>query len=295
VSAPAILVERLSVAYGLKVAVHDISFAVDRGEIVALLGPNGAGKTSTLEVLEGYRTRSHGHVEVLGVDPAGQPLSLRQRVGVVLQECALPPDLRVREALDAQRALYQHPRSTNDLLAAVELTQEHRSFVRRLSGGQRRRLDLALALVGEPELVFLDEPTTGFDPEARHRCWDVIKQLAERGTTVLLTTHYLEEAEALAPRLLVMRDGQIVADGSVSQLAARCAAPTTITATVTGRPPDPPVGFHQLASTITMGSHDPARDVARLLRWSSRHDLDLHDLEVRPPRLNDIYLELVSR
>jgi ABC-2 type transport system ATP-binding protein len=206
------------------VVLRDVSFAVARGEVFGLLGPNGAGKTTTLEILEGFRPATAGRVRILGFDPATHDVELRQRTGVVLQECGFPLHLRVGELLDAWRSFYRSPRPLGELLDVVELAPERNRVVRRLSGGQRRRLDFALALAGDPEVVFLDEPTTGFDPEARRRCWDAIGNLRALGTTIVLTTHYLDEAQHLADRVAVLCDGTIRACGTPAQLARQVGA-----------------------------------------------------------------------
>jgi ABC-2 type transport system ATP-binding protein len=216
--------------YGDRVVLRGIDLTVGRGEVFGLLGPNGAGKTTTLEILEGFRDPTAGWVRVLGIDPATHAVELRERTGVVLQECGFPLHLRVGELLDAWRSLYRAPRPLDELLAIVELATERHSVVRRLSGGQRRRLDFALALAGDPDLVFLDEPSTGFDPEARRRCWAAIENLRALGKTIVLTTHYLDEAERLADRVAILRDGRIRACGTTAELAHRAGAePRTMT------------------------------------------------------------------
>ncbi len=201
-----------------------VDLVVARGEVFGLLGPNGAGKTTTVEILEGFRRSDGGTVRVLGFDPATHSPELRARTGVVLQECGFPLHVRVGELIDAWRSFYPTPRPLEELLGIVELTAERDTVVRRLSGGQRRRLDFALALAGDPELIFLDEPTTGFDPEARRRCWGVIENLRELGTTIVLTTHYLEEAERLADRVAILQDGRIRACGTPGELASQAGA-----------------------------------------------------------------------
>jgi ABC-2 type transport system ATP-binding protein len=221
---PVVEVDDVSKRYGDRVVLRDVSFAVARGEVFGLLGPNGAGKTTTLEILEGFRPATAGRVRILGFDPATHDVELRQRTGVVLQECGFPLHLRVGELLDAWRSFYRSPRPLGELLDVVELAPERNRVVRRLSGGQRRRLDFALALAGDPEVVFLDEPTTGFDPEARRRCWDAIGNLRALGTTIVLTTHYLDEAQHLADRVAVLCDGTIRACGTPAQLARQVGA-----------------------------------------------------------------------
>src|SRR5215211_4043672 len=210
----AIQVEDLSKDYGDYRAVRGISFTVRRGQVYGLLGPNGAGKTTTVEILEGYRARSAGDVSVLGFDPEQRPAELRERVGIVLQSCGFYPHLTVREAVEHWASLYPAPREPSEVVGLVGLDDAADRRTRILSGGQRRRLDLALALVGDPELVFLDEPTTGFDPSARRAAWEAIRSLRDLGKTVLLTTHYLDEAQALADRVAIVKDGTVLAEGS---------------------------------------------------------------------------------
>ncbi len=217
-------VEDLHMAYGDRSVLQGVDFTVASGEVFGLLGPNGAGKTTTVEILEGFRTPTRGRVRVLGFDPAAHPVELRARTGVVLQECGFPMHLKVGELLDEWRSFYPRPRPLDELLDVVELGPERDSVVRRLSGGQRRRLDFALALAGDPDLIFLDEPTTGFDPEARRRCWAAIDNLRALGKTILLTTHYLDEAERLADRVAILREGRICACGTPTELAQQAGA-----------------------------------------------------------------------
>ena len=220
----AIEVEDLHKRYGDRVVLRGVDFMVDRGEVFALLGPNGAGKTTALEILEGFRDPTAGRVRVLGFDPAAHALEFRDRTGVVLQECGFPLHLRVGELVGAWRTFYRAPRPLDELLEVVELASERDQVVRRLSGGQRRRLDFALALAGDPDLVFLDEPTTGFDPEARRRCWAAIENLRALGKTIVLTTHYLDEAERLADRVAVLHNGRVRACGTPTELARQVGA-----------------------------------------------------------------------
>jgi ABC-2 type transport system ATP-binding protein len=251
---------------------------VGRGEVLALLGPNGAGKTTTIEILEGYREASGGSVRVLGFDPWLHGRELRERTGVVLQECGFPNHLRVGEIVEAWRGYYVTPRPTDELLELVELTDERATLVRRLSGGQRRRLDFALALAGDPDVVFLDEPTTGFDPEARRRCWSAIENLSALGKTILLTTHYLDEAERLADRVAILAAGEIRAVGTSRELARMADAPTLISYTE-------PTG-----SRVTVRTSEASATLQELI-----HQLgDLADLAVAPPTLEDSYLLLVD-
>jgi ABC-2 type transport system ATP-binding protein len=292
VSEAPITVRGLRKAYSEREVLRGVDLSVGHGEVVALLGPNGAGKTTTIEILEGYREPSGGSVRVLGFDPWSHPRELRQRTGVVLQECGFPDHARVHELVDAWRSYYPSPRSRADLLALVELESETRTLVRRLSGGQRRRLDFALALAGDPEVIFLDEPTTGFDPEARRRCWSVIENLAALGKTILLTTHYLDEAERLADRVAVLADGVIRAVGNVNELAALADTPTSISFRANGWSYDAFAGLDAVVDggRVCIQSREPSKDLQQLIRSFG----DLADLVVAPPTLEDSYLRLVT-
>ena len=266
-----------------------------------LLGPNGAGKTTTVEILEGFRHRTGGTVRVLGMDPAAQPARLRERIGIVLQECGFPRQARVGELIDIWRSYYPAPRKLDDLLAVVELTEDRGSQVRRLSGGQRRRLDLALALAGDPDLVFLDEPTTGFDPESRRRCWAAIENLRALGKTIVLTTHYLDEAERLADRVAILQAGRIQVAGSVRHVARQAGVKTKITFTAPERVRvgtlTPPSGLEVVVrgEVATCHTDNSATALRELLNWSAANDLgDLGDLSVENPTLEDAYLQLVT-
>jgi ABC-2 type transport system ATP-binding protein len=265
--------------YGPRQVLEGLELDVQQGEVFALLGPNGAGKTTTVEILEGYRRATAGRVRVLGIDPSTHPRQLRERTGVVLQECGFPNHLRVAELLDGWRAYYPSPRPLEELLDVVELRPERNTLVRRLSGGQRRRLDFALALTGDPDLIFLDEPTTGFDPEARRRCWSAIENLRSLGKTILLTTHYLDEAERLADRVAVLAGGRIRAVGTPHQLARQAHLPARIEFG------DDPGGDRTVVRTT-----DPSATLRELLDRLGT----LPDLAVVPPTLEDAYLELVT-
>jgi ABC-2 type transport system ATP-binding protein len=223
-TAPAVEVRGLHKRYGDRSVLRGVDLTIERGQVFALLGPNGAGKTTTVEILEGFRDPTAGTVRVLGFDPAQHAPDLRERTGVVLQECGFPLHLRVRELVDTWRTFYRAPRPLGELLDVVGLAAETNTVVRKLSGGQRRRLDFALALAGDPELIFLDEPTTGFDPEARRRCWAAIENLRDLGKTIVLTTHYLDEAESLADDVAILCDGRIRASGSPAELARQAGA-----------------------------------------------------------------------
>jgi len=225
---PVIEVAGLRKSYGAFEAVHDLSFTVDAGEILAVLGPNGAGKTTTVEILEGYRERDAGEVRVLGMDPASGGAELRQRIGIVLQECGISPYLTVTEVLSMHAECYRAPRRVGEVIELVGLQEKVGARVKTLSGGQQRRLDLALGLIGDPELLFLDEPTTGFDPTARRQAWEVVKNLGALGKTILLTTHYMEEAQVLADRVVVIAAGRIVAEGPPESIGGRADAQVRI-------------------------------------------------------------------
>ena len=292
---PSVHVEGLVKRYGAREALRGVSFRVEAGEVVALLGPNGAGKTTTVEILEGYRTRDGGHAEVLGLDPGRGGRALRERIGIVLQGTSAHPHLTTREALSMFAGYYRRRRDPDELLELVGLEDDADRRVRMLSGGQRRRLDLALALVGSPELLFLDEPTTGFDPEARRGAWETIRRLAEAGTTVLLTTHYLDEAATLADRVIVLRAGRIVAEGAPGSLG-----------TVTGaefrfRLPDgvalpelPGLALTATAEGVVGTSDVPTEALHALTGWALEQRVELEGLEVRRPSLEDVYLELTA-
>jgi ABC-2 type transport system ATP-binding protein len=279
VSNSPIVVQGLRKDYGERAVLTGLDLEVRAGEVFSLLGPNGAGKTTTVEILEGYRDATAGFVRVLGFDPSTHPSELRQRTGVVLQECGFPNHLRVGELLDAWRAYYPRPRALEELLDVVELRDERSTLVRRLSGGQRRRLDFALALAGDPDLIFLDEPTTGFDPEARRRCWSAIENLRSLGKTVLLTTHYLDEAERLADRVAILSGGTIRAVGTVRELTRLAQAPTHISYRSSS-------GDRVMVDTTDVGS---------TLRSLLDSLADLPELDVSPPTLEDTYLELVAQ
>ena len=300
----AIEVSTLTMSYGDREVLRGVDFEVASGEVFCLLGPNGAGKTTTVEILEGFRQRTSGTVKVLGMDPQQQPTKLRERIGIVLQECGFPRQARVRELIDCWRSYYPQPRATQDLLNVVELHEDKNTQVRKLSGGQRRRLDLALALAGDPDLIFLDEPTTGFDPESRRRCWEAIENLRALGKTVLLTTHYLDEAERLADRVAILRDGQIQVAGTVRHVARQAGVPTRISFTAPQRLRDGdltvPAGLNltvtgEQAVCLSACTASAGGALRELLAWCAENDLgDLEDLAVITPTLEDAYLQLVA-
>ena len=287
--------------YGAVEAVAGIDLEVGRGEIFAFLGPNGAGKTTTVEILEGFRPRSGGEVSVLGVDPARADGAWHNRVGTVLQESQPEPGLTVRECLQLYAGYYQAPREIDETIALVGLEEKADTLGEQLSGGQRRRLDVALALVGDPELIFLDEPTTGFDPSARRAAWSVISGLRALGKTVFLTTHYMDEAENLADRIAVIAAGRIVAEGTPHTLGGRerMAAKITFTLPIEVSAGDLPAELRRLPvpaadARVVLESTLPLVDVKLLAEWAVDRGLDLPDLDVRRPSLEDVYLRLTG-
>jgi ABC-2 type transport system ATP-binding protein len=304
-----ISVRDLRMRYGQRDALAGLSFEVLRGELFALLGPNGAGKTSTVEILEGYRHRTGGQVGVLGIDPWQAGPRWRARIGVVLQETGPEPDLTVAECLRMYRGYYPDPWPPGDLLELTGLDDTARQKVTQLSGGQRRKLDLALALTGRPQLLFLDEPTTGFDPAARRDAWDTIAALKDTGTTIILTTHYMEEAERLADRVAVIAAGTLVSQGRPDSLVASQATatisftlPAGLTADDLPEParqaasaaPGTPGAYGAPGGTLILPAAAPLPMLRILADWAEQAGYDLPDLEVRRPTLEDAYLQLTS-
>ena len=277
----AVAVSDLRKSYGDVEALRGVSFEIAAGEIFGLLGPNGAGKTTTVEILEGYRERDGGSVTVLGEDPAQAGGAWRERIGVVLQSSSLYETLTVTEHLMLFAGFYEQPRQVGEVVELVGLEEKRDSRVRTLSGGQRRRLDLGLALVGDPELVFLDEPTTGFDPEARRRAWDTIGGLRQLGKTILLTTHYLDEAERLSDRVAVVRDGEIVAIGPPTELTAEL--------------PATEIRFRRDGEEVVLQTEEPTRVLHELAAEALAAGRELEGLEVKRASLEDVYLALTAR
>ena len=274
----AVQVKNLRKKYQNVLAVAGVDLEVEAGEIFALLGPNGAGKTTTVEILEGYRDRDSGEVSVLGVDPASADLTWRNRIGIVLQSNSDTAELKVIETIRFFADYYKNPRNVDEVIAAVGLTEKIDAKGRELSGGQRRRLDVALGILGNPELLFLDEPTTGFDPEARRAFWELIRSLRQAGTTILLTTHYLDEAEALADRVAVINHGQILEVATTSTLGGRDRAETKISWSENGK-------------AHSMMTKSPTSSVQEL---ASRFSGEIPDLRVERPTLEDIYLQMIE-
>ena len=300
-SAPVITIHGLRKRYGDLEAVRGIDLEVARGEIFAFLGPNGAGKTTVVEILEGFRAPSAGEVTVLGADPARAGGEWRDRVGVVLQESQPEPGLTVRECLVLYAGYYRAPRPIDETIALVGLAGKADAMAEQLSGGQRRRLDVALALIGDPELIFLDEPTTGFDPSARRAAWDVIAGLRALGKTVFLTTHYMDEAEQLADRIAIIVGGEIVAEGTPRTLGGRdrMAAAVRFTLPRGVAAADLPEALRPLAEdapggAVTLRTEAPLVHLHALAEWAFGRGLDLPDLDVHRPTLEDTYLALTD-
>jgi len=291
---PAISVRDLRKSYDDIEAVRGVSFDVGHGEVLALLGPNGAGKTTTVEILEGYRHRTSGEVQVLGVDPARGGVELRQRIGIVLQECGIDAYLTVREVVQMHSEYYRTPRDVDEVIALVGLHEKQTSRVKTLSGGQQRRLDVALGLIGDPELLFLDEPTTGFDPSARRQSWDIVSNLTRLGKTVLLTTHYMDEAQALADRVIVIARGSIVAEGTPADIGGRDLDKTIVSFAAPTSLEGVPVPVAVASGTCRFETEDATRDLHRLTSWAIERGVVLDALDVRKPSLEDVYLRLTA-
>jgi ABC-2 type transport system ATP-binding protein len=276
----AIRVRGLRKSYGEHEAVRGISFDIREGEVFSLLGPNGAGKTTTVEILEGYRERDGGEVEVLGFDPARAQTAYRERIGVVLQQSQLFANLTVSETHRMFAGYYEHPRDIDEVIDLVGLGEKRDARVKTLSGGQKRRLDLGVALVGNPDLIFLDEPTTGFDPAARRLAWEMIRSLRSLGKTILLTTHYLDEAELLADRVAVLREGRIIREGTPAEL--------------TGETQETEIRYRRNGQEVVLRTTEPTRLLHDLTEEAIAAGLELEGLTVRRPTLEDVYLALTG-
>jgi ABC-2 type transport system ATP-binding protein len=276
----AISVRDLRKSYGAHEALRGIDFDIAEGEVFGLLGPNGAGKTTTVEILEGYRSRDGGTVVVLGFDPADAPIGFRQRIGVVLQQSQLWANLTVAETHRMFAGYYEQPRDVDEVIDLVGLHEKRNARVKTLSGGQKRRLDLGVALVGDPDLIFLDEPTTGFDPAARRAAWELIRSLRSLGKTILLTTHYLDEAEQLADRVAVLREGHIILEGAPSAL--------------TGDTEETEVRYRENGRELVIHTTEPTRVLHELTAKALAEGRELEGLTVRRPTLEDVYLSITE-
>jgi ABC-2 type transport system ATP-binding protein len=290
-------VRGLRKTYGPVEAVAGVDLHVDRGEVFALLGPNGAGKTTTVEILEGYRERTEGEISVLDHDPAKAETDLKRRIGIVLQSTGVDPYLTVRETVGLYAGFYPSPRDVDEVVELVGLAEKRRTRVNKLSGGQQRRLDVAVALAGDPELLFLDEPTTGFDPNARRNAWDIVKNLTAIGKTIFLTTHFMDEAQYLANRVAVIASGSIVAEGTPGTLGGRDRMQTRVRFHVPDGRPSPPdlIGSTSLPDgSAEIRTEDPTRVVHDLTAWALERGFVFDLLEVTQPSLEDVYLELTG-
>jgi ABC-2 type transport system ATP-binding protein len=293
----AIAVRGVRKNYGGVQALDGVDLTVRRGELLALLGPNGAGKTSLVEILEGHRIADAGEISVLGFDPAKLERAFRERIGIVLQEEGLEENLTVREMVDLYGAAYPSPRPADEIIELVGLTEQRDQRAGTLSGGQRRRLDLAVGICGDPELIFLDEPTTGFDPAARRRSWELIADLKALGKTILLTTHYMEEAQRLADRVVVIAGGRVIAEGTPDTLGRSGADAALVTFKLpagydAGELPLPEV--ERSGDTLTFRTETPTADLAPLLSWAAVRGVELDGLAVTRPTLEDVYLQLTQ-
>ena len=290
----AVRVRGLRKSYGDFTALDGVDLTVTRGEVLALLGPNGAGKTTLVEILEGHRKADGGTVSVLGFDPTKRERDFRARIGIVLQETGLDPAITVREAVELYSAAYPHPRDAGEVLELVGLQGREKARAKDLSGGQRRRLDLALGIAGDPDLIFLDEPTTGFDPAARRHSWELIAGLRELGKTIFLTTHYMDEAQQLADRVVVLAKGRILADAKPDALGREDAAIVSFRAPVFHDGMPLPDGALVDREHVRFRTAAPTRDLAPLISWAAGRGMELERLTVTRPTLEDIYLELTE-
>jgi ABC-2 type transport system ATP-binding protein len=291
---PAVRVRGLRKAYGSTDALRGVDLTVERGEVLALLGPNGAGKTTLVEILEGHRRADSGEVSVLGFDPGKRERAFRSRIGIVLQEGGLDSHIKVREALELYSSAYENPRPAAEVLELVGLTEKADADASTLSGGQRRRLDLALGIAGDPELIFLDEPTTGFDPAARRHSWELISSLRSLGKTILLTTHYMDEAQHLADRVVVLARGTIIAEGTPDTLGRDGAAVVGFRLPAYHDTLPLPEGAVIERGAASFRTETPTRDLAPILSWAAERGMELENLSVARPTLEDVYLQLTE-
>ncbi len=292
--APAVRVRGLRKSYGTVEALRGVDLNVERGEVLAVLGPNGAGKTTLVEILEGHRRADAGEVSVLGHDPGRRERPLLERIGIVLQEGGLDPAIRVREAVELYSAAYPNPRPADEVIELVGLTEKRDAVASTLSGGQRRRLDLALGIAGDPELIFLDEPTTGFDPAARRHSWELISSLRSLGKTILLTTHYMDEAQQLADRVVVIAQGRVIAEGTPDTLGrdGHSIVSFRLPAHHDGLPLPADATLERGQASFTTTA--PTRDLAPILAWAATRGMELENLTVARPSLEDVYLQLTQ-
>jgi ABC-2 type transport system ATP-binding protein len=294
----AIDVRGLRKSYGAVEAVRGVDITITSGEVFALLGPNGAGKTTIVEILEGHRQPDAGTVSVLGFDPARRERAMKQRIGIVLQSTSIEQFLTVAEVIEMYRGYYPKPRPLDEIIEVVGLTEKRDERVKKLSGGQQRRLDVAIGLAGDPELLFLDEPTTGFDPGARRRMWDAVKNLVSLGKTIFLTTHYMEEAQELANRVAVITAGRIVAEGPPGTLAGRETSHTIVRFRLTESAPALPRSLKDAATSkdgrVEIEAADPVKVLHELTGWALEKNVTLDELEVARPTLEDVYLQLTG-
>jgi ABC-2 type transport system ATP-binding protein len=294
----AIDVRGLRKSYGAVEAVRGVDITIAAGEVFALLGPNGAGKTTIVEILEGHRQRDAGNISVLGFDPARRERAMKQRIGIVLQSTGIEQFLTVAEVIEMYRGYYPKPRPLDEIIEVVGLTEKRDERVKKLSGGQQRRLDVAIGLAGDPELLFLDEPTTGFDPGARRRMWDAVKNLVSLGKTIFLTTHYMEEAQELANRVAVITAGRIVAEGPPRTLAGREMSRTIVRFHLPERAPALPRSLRKAMASkdgrVQIEAADPVKVLHELTGWALEKMVTLDEIEVSRPTLEDVYLKLTG-
>jgi len=292
---PAVEVRGLQKSYGSVHAVRGIDLRVEPGEVFALLGPNGAGKTTTVEILEGHRTRDGGEATVLGHDPGRNDRALRERVGIVLQQTGVDEYLTVREVVEMVAGYYPRPRDVDEVIELAGLREQRDRRIRQLSGGQKRRVDLAVALAGDPELLFLDEPTTGFDPSARRQAWETVKGLTALGKTIVLTTHFMDEAQALADRLAIIAEGRIIATGTAAELIGASSHATMISFSLDdGAAPPDELGIRPSGAGWELETDEPTAVLHRLTGWAVGAGIELRHLEVSRRSLEDVYLQLTA-